>query len=148
MTTQNQRGVEALDLDALVCDGCGSSRTMESLKADGYLGCCPERKMLTAKEWAKRAQAAEALASTLQAEVLGVIEPFAEAVEACDGGTHDDACHTWESPLAMAVTYGDFRALAALRDKLAGDGGSSGAERGGTASPKSESSCKSEGGEP
>ena len=60
-----------------ICEGCGSTRSLESIQADGYRSCCPERKMLTAKQWAKRAEAAEAENKRLR-ELL-----IADQVEAC-----------------------------------------------------------------
>jgi hypothetical protein len=53
-----------------VCDGCGSSHRMEDLRAAGHISCCPERKMLTAKEWSVRAETAESrlLAETARAD--------------------------------------------------------------------------------
>lgn len=63
------------------CDGCGSTRSMEWIRAEGYRSCCPERKMLTAKEWSDRALAAE----SRLAEAMRVIEPFARAI--ADDGT-------------------------------------------------------------
>lgn len=50
---------EAKGREHRVCAGCGSSRSMAELTAGGHVSCCPERKMLTAKEWAARAEKAE-----------------------------------------------------------------------------------------
>lgn len=50
-------GVE--EVEHRVCAGCGSSWHESNLRASGFRSCCPERKMLTAKEWANRAEAAE-----------------------------------------------------------------------------------------
>lgn len=41
------------------CDGCGSTQTIEEIRARGNLSCCPERKMLSAAEWQERAEKAE-----------------------------------------------------------------------------------------
>jgi hypothetical protein len=46
-----------------MCLGCGSTATMESIKAGGFRSCCPERKMVTLKEavtalWVAQAQIA------------------------------------------------------------------------------------------
>lgn len=51
-----------------VCAGCGTSRSMADLKAGGHVSCCPERKMLTAAEWAARAEKAEQGPSAQQQE--------------------------------------------------------------------------------
>lgn len=51
----------ALDApDVGCCEGCGSTKTMAEIHAGGHLSCCPERKMLTAKQWQSRALSAEA----------------------------------------------------------------------------------------
>jgi hypothetical protein len=52
---------EAAEAQAVgVCGGCGASWTINDLKDNGHRSCCPERKMLSAKEWHERAEAAEA----------------------------------------------------------------------------------------
>lgn len=45
-------------------------------------------------------------------ELVEACKPFAEAAESsgsADDGEVPDAAHAWESSMAMAVTYGDFR---------------------------------------
>ena len=49
-------------VDAGCCDGCGSTKTIAELKAGGFISCCPERKMLSAKEWRDRALASAPVA--------------------------------------------------------------------------------------
>jgi hypothetical protein len=52
------------------CDGCGSTKSLAQIHAESprALSCCPERKMLTAKQWSERAEAAESRIATLTAE--------------------------------------------------------------------------------
>jgi hypothetical protein len=49
----------------------------------------------------------EADASVIR--LRGALEPFAKAAESADGDGIPDSAHAWESAMAMAVTYGDFR---------------------------------------
>ncbi len=72
LTTQAAEIEAARLVEYRVCAGCGSSRSMEELKASGHVSCCPERKMLTAKEWAIRAETAEATLTTQAAEIEGL----------------------------------------------------------------------------
>jgi len=54
----------------------------------------------------------------LSAEVAEVLEPFAEAIENADDPRHSATTNVWESPVAIVVTYGDFRAAASLYARL------------------------------
>lgn len=56
------------------------------------------------------------------APLVAALDPFADACESCDEGTVDDHTAAWESPLAMGVTYGDFRRAAATLSKLKENG--------------------------
>ncbi|MFA6043594.1 MAG: hypothetical protein WC718_01300 [Phycisphaerales bacterium] len=60
--------------DAACCEGCGSTRTVASLKADGYVSCCPERKMVSAREWRRRALHAEATRAPSDAALVEALE--------------------------------------------------------------------------
>jgi hypothetical protein len=40
-----------------------------------------------------------------------VVEPFIEAVESADDDRVGDHINSWESPVAMELTHGDFRRL-------------------------------------
>lgn len=62
---------EAEGREHRVCAGCGSSWSRADLDATGKVSCCPERKMLTAKEWAARAEAAEQRERRLREVVAG-----------------------------------------------------------------------------
>lgn len=42
------------------CEGCGSTKSLDDIRAAGHASCCPERKMLSATEWRDRAERAEA----------------------------------------------------------------------------------------
>ncbi len=53
--------VRELSDDEGCCAGCGSTMSMEDLRKRKALSCCPERKMLSAKQWRERAVSAEAL---------------------------------------------------------------------------------------
>ena len=68
-----------------------------------------------------RAEAAEAENEKLRAsllEAVGALEPFAAACDDCDEGAVDDHGHCWESGMAMAVSYGDFRRAAQVHARL------------------------------
>ena len=69
--------IEELDnVEHRVCAGCGSSRSDAALKADGYISCCPERQLLTAKEWAARAEATEAENVRLREALTEIADPY------------------------------------------------------------------------
>ena len=100
-----------------ICEGCGSTRSLESIQADGYRSCCPERKMFTAKQWAQRAEAAEAenkrLREALLKMLLAVCGPtgFAAAVR-----NHSGLAYPWEG-----LDIAEANARAALSGKEARD---------------------------
>lgn len=52
-----------------VCDGCGSSKSLKEIRATGHISCCPERRMLPAKEWYKRAERAKAAHAAANAKI-------------------------------------------------------------------------------
>jgi hypothetical protein len=56
------------------CAGCGSTETIEAIRRThpAALACCPERNMLSAKEWHDRGEAAEAKVVKLRE----VLHPF------------------------------------------------------------------------
>lgn len=89
-----------------VCDGCGTSWTAEALKTNGKVSCCPERKMLTAKEWSDRATKAEAERD----EALEALKPFAAVSTKAKGA--DDAC--WCGQDGAVIRYRDLRRAALL----------------------------------
>ncbi len=62
-----------------VCSGCGSSQTLADIQLLGARSCCPERKMLSAKEWEQRATAAEAKGARL-------LEALFMCATHCQGG--------------------------------------------------------------
>jgi hypothetical protein len=69
-----------------VCAGCGTSHPDSDFPPPGPpYSCCPERKMLTAKEWAKRAERAEA-ALRVKDEALEPFAAMAEALANWEGG--------------------------------------------------------------
>lgn len=56
-------------------------------------------------------------------EAVEALEPFAAACDDCDEGAVDDHGHCWESGMAMAVSYGDFRRAAQVHARLSLEGG-------------------------
>ena len=70
--------------------------------------------------WRSRALTEEARVKALEAG----LKPFAEACDACDDGpsVHYDREHTWEAPLGMEVTWGDFRQARSLLSPTEGQG--------------------------
>lgn len=76
-------------------------------------------------------------------ELAAALEPFADACEGCDEGTVDDHTAAWESPMAMAVTYGDFRRATSTLTKLK-ENGLSREELGGLAQSQPGAACPSD----
>ena len=70
------------------CEGCGSMRTTKSLKADGYISCCPERKMVPVREWRRRALDAELATRTSPEAVL--VEALEELLTLCEAADEAD----------------------------------------------------------
>ena len=101
LTEENER-------EHRVCDGCGTSRSDADIKAGGFVSCCPERKMLTAKEWHDRATKAEAERD----EALEALKPFADEAWEFAGWDDEDVPETSGSPAKFSVA--DLRRAAAL----------------------------------
>lgn len=79
-----------------------------------------------ATEWAKAALSAlekerDALKALVGRMVEG-LEPFAAACEDADEEDIKDGASAWESPMAMSVTYGDFRRARSLLSEAKGEG--------------------------
>lgn len=91
---------EAEGREHRVCDGCGSSRSIADLKAAGAISCCPERKMLTAKEWAARAEKAEQQVAA-QRETLVLVQM---SLDALGGDEADVVMPIVESAVAAALS--------------------------------------------
>jgi hypothetical protein len=79
---------EAEERTVGVCEGCGSSWTPKQLKESGHRSCCPERKMLSAKEWHARAETAEARCRDLEA----FLKRREEELDAL-GGKYSECAH-------------------------------------------------------
>lgn len=69
---------EAEGREHRVCAGCGTRWGRAALDVAGAISCCPERKMLSAKEWAARAEKAEQRAKDLE-ETLSLSPSKSEA---------------------------------------------------------------------
>lgn len=118
--------IEAEDDDgqfaAVGCNGCGAGSRQ-------HYYCGEDAKEYAADAWNRRATLSDAPTEPVEAvngELVEALRPFAAAAADADDGSVRGSATAWESPMAMAVTYGDFRrARAALRasaQKEAGNG--------------------------